>query len=812
MTIGMLAAGVLSFGPASGRLGGPHDAGTAGSDPARALRGSGRNVAFEENRGQHDARARFVARGANFSVFVTDRDVTLALPVGTAEPPAAAPERGVALRLAMVGARGDAAPTGEAPLAHRVNYLKGRDPANWVTGARTYGRVRQGNLRPGVDVVWYASDSGTLEYDVVVAPAVDPSTVEFDIDGATGLEVTEAGTLRIHTDAGVVEQDAPTTYQEDGGVRSPVDSGYELRGPARVGFRVGAYDDSRTLVIDPNLSQLAFSTYLGGSDRDSVIDVAVDGARNVYVAGTTTSVDFPTTTGAFDPVGDGVGPASPDVFVTKLNAAGTTAIYSTYLGGSLSDFQPRLAVDAGGRAHVVGDTYSSDFPVTPGAFDTMFYASGFGVKTFVAKLTANGAALEYSTFLGGYMDGGSAAGADVAVDVAGNAYVAGVTFSTDFPTTPGAFDTSYNGNSDFFVTKLDPTGANAIYSTFLGGTGVEGGYVSIALAGSAAIVAGETTSYDFPVPATAFDSTFNLDADGVVALLNTTGSGLIGATYLGGAGSDVIHSVAWGTDGFVYVAGLTASTNFPTTPNAFDQTLGGPLDGFVAKLALTLGTVAYATLLGGSANDAAFALALQPRQCVPGFPCPPGHVVVIGGITTSSDFPVSSPTFDATLSGGTDGFVTLLNQTGTAVGFSTFYGGTSNERLLGVTVDTVGNVFVGGISTLDGNGIPVAGDSVLQKTPGGGASDGFVAKLGTYVVSGRILDRAGQPVPGVTVYATQGFSASTTTDALGFYVLDTPPTGSYRVTPSLPGATFSPSFRQFTNPQSNRVANFTRLP
>jgi hypothetical protein len=772
------------------------------------------SASFEENRGQHDPRVRFMARGAHFSLFVTASDAVLALPMDERAPTPGASRRGVALRFAMVGASRDAAAAGEGPLARHVNYLKGRDATRWVTGVPTYSRVRQRALRPGVDVVWYASEAGTLEYDVDVAPAVNVATIEFDVEGAERLELTDAGRLRIHTDAGVLEQDRPVAYQEDGGSRVPVESAYDLRGPRRIGFTVGAYDDRRPLVIDPNLSQLAFSTYLGGSDNDSVYDVAVDRARNVYVAGETSSVDFPTTVGSFDVTGGG--PTSTDVFVTKLNAAGTTAIYSTYLGGTYSDRQPYLAVDDAGRAHVVGYTNSPDFPVTAGAFDTAFYPSGLTDKAFVAKLTANGAALAYSTFLGGHVPVGTgqpvgAWATDIALDSAGNAFVVGLTESVDFPTTVGAFDSTHNGDRDFFVTKLDPTGASVVYSTFLGGTQPEVD-VKIALAGGAAIVAGTTSSADFPVPATAFDPTFSCcgDEDGVVALLNTTGSALVGATFLGGSGLDRIDGVGFGTDGFVYVGGATASADFPTTPNAFDQTLGGTSDGFVAKLLLNLRAVAYATLIGGSGYDVVTALVLQPRQCVPGFPCPPGHVVLVSGDTGSSDLPVSTPTFDATYSGNTDGFVAQLNQTGTAIGFSTFYGGNGREHVFGMTTDAIGNVYICGFKRLDGSGIPIAGDSVFQKAPGGGWGDGFVAKFGTYVVSGRILDVAGQPVPGVTITASQGFSATTQTDAQGFYVLDTPSTGSYRVTPSLNGSTFSPLFRQFTNPQSNRVANFAR--
>lgn len=800
------AAGVVLAGTTLVRWDSPSSGGADAAGPAKA-----RHLAFEENRGQHDTRARYVARGANFSLFLTDTGAVLAVPAAGGATPAEGPRRGVALRLDLVGASGGATAVGEVPLAHRVNYLKGRDASRWVTGVPTYDRVRQRALKPGVDVVWYASPAGTLEYDVDVAPAVDPATIEFDLEGADRLEVTADGALRIHTAAGVVEQDRPVAYQMSGAVREPVESAYELRGAARVGFRVGAYDGTRPLVIDPNLSQLAFSTYLGGSDNDAAYDIAVDQARNVYVASQASSADFPVRAGAFDLEFNG----SADVVVTKLNAAATTALYSTYVGGSRNEQQPDLTVDAAGRAHVTGYTNSADFPVTAGAFDPEFYPSGVTPdKAFVTRLAADGASLDYSTFLGGHLAPGPMPvgtwATDIVLDASGNAYVVGLTESADFPVTPGAFDASHNGGRDIFVTKLNNSGTAVIFSTLIGGPGSEQD-AKVALLGANIVVAG-AASQGFPVTPGAYDPVFNgpsgcCGTDGFVAILNPTGGALLASTYIGGVSADEIEDVAVAPDGFVYVGGTTESWDFPTTPNAFSQALVGASDGFVAKLPPTLHALAYSTLVRARVT----ALALEPRQCVPGFPCPPGNRVLVGGDAGPS-LTTTAGAFDVTYSGAGDGFVMLLNQSGSGLAYSTYFGGTTREHVIRMATDNVGNAYISGFVRLDGNGVPIAGDSVFQKTPGGGWGDGFVAKFGTYVVSGRIVNATGQPLPGVTVTASQGFSAATVTDAQGFYVFDTPSTGSYRVTPSLPGATFSPAFRQFTNPQSNRVANFTRLP
>jgi hypothetical protein len=764
-------------------------------------------ASFEENRGQHDPRIRFMARGANFTVYLTAAETVYVLPISDAAP--AEDRSKFALRMAMAGAHTDAPLSGEAPQARRVNYLRGNDPDRWVTDAPTFGRVRQRDVYDGVDLVWYANDAGTLEYDFEVDPARDPRAIEIAVDGASWVEVADDGDLWMHTDAGVLKQARPIAYQDRDGARVEISSAYEMRGAGRIGFRLGEYDGSRALVIDPNLSQLAFSSYLGGNGTEQLTGMAVDGAGNVYVTGSTDSINFPTVSGSFDVSANG---GTPDVFVTKLNAAATTALYSTYLGGSGSDREGKIAVDSAGRAHVVGFTNSPDFPTTAGAFDPTYNSPGTTFENgFVVQLTPSGAALGYGTYLGG----DSSAVRDVAVDTAGNAYVVGMTHST-FPVTTGAFDTTFNGGLyDYFVAKLNPTGSSLVYSTFLGGSDDEDWEVAIALAGSSVIVAGGSESSNFPTTSGAFDTTYNGafgEDDAVVVILNSSGTALIGSTFLGGGDHDRARDVAFGTDAFVYVAGMTLSINFPTTGGAFDQTHNGGADGFVSRLNLNMSALSYSTFVGGSQSDGFQALALEPKQCVPGFPCAPRHRVFAVGTTTSTNVPLTTNAFDSSLTGpsyNSDGYVALVSLTGSAVDYATYFGGSGLELPLAAASDPAGNVFIAGMVRLGGTGFPIAGDSVFQKAPGGGTWDGFVAKLGNYVVSGRVLNASGVAMPGVTVTASQGFSGTTQTDAQGFYLFQTPSTGNYRITPSQPSMVFTPLFREFVNPQSNRVANFT---
>jgi hypothetical protein len=334
---------------------------------------------------------------------------------------------------------------------------------------------------------------------------------------------------------------------------------------------------------------LAYATFLGGSGPDYGFAIAMDGAGNAYVTGyvRSDSRDFPTTAGAFDTILDG----DYDAFVVKVNAAGTGLAYATFLGGSYPDYGQAIAVDGAGNAYVMGYTRSSDFPTKVGAFDTSHNGDE---DAFVVKVNVVGTGLTYATFLGGsYPDYGQA----IAVDGAGNAYVTGSTTSSDFPTTAGAFDTSYNGRTDAFVVKMNALGTGLTYATFLGSNyGDYGTAIAVDEAGSA-YVTGWTGSSDFPTTAEAFDQSCGTDGncnfdgqnryeDAFVVKVNAGGVGLAYATFLGGSSGDGRYSgIAVDGAGNTYVTGPTRSFDFPTTAGAFDVSYnGGYSDAFVAKI------------------------------------------------------------------------------------------------------------------------------------------------------------------------------------------------------------------------------------
>ena len=609
---------------------------------------------FEANPGQTDEQVKFLARGTGHTLFLTPTEAVMVftkreqtaksrLQGARLRPEEAVHVTRTVLRMTFVGANPEPRVVGAEELPDKANYFIGNDPAKWRTNVPTYARVQYTDVYPGIDLIYYGSQR-RLEYDFVVRPGADPRTIALGFQGADKLEVDPQGDLVLHTGAGEIRQRKPVIYQEIGGVRREIAGGYVLKGESRVGFHVAVYDTSRPLVIDP---ALVYSTYLGGSADDAGVGIAVDAAGNAYVTGSTASANFPTTAGAFQTTlgGGGVG---FDAFVTKLNSTGSALLYSTYLGGSNNDDSGvGIAVDGAGNAYVTGSAFSTDFPTTPGAFQSSFG----GVRdAFVTKLNPTGSTLVYSTYLGGTGDDG---GVSIAVDTAGSAYVSGFA-QAGFPTTTAAFQPGFGGGPyDAFVTKLGSTGSALVYSTYLGGSGDDEVFGGLAVDASGnAYVTGFTTSANFPTTPGAFQTTFGGAGplgfgDAFVTKLNSTGSMPVFSTYLGGSGDDFGAGIAVDGNGNAYIAGSTASTNFPTTPGAFQTTFGGsgPLglgDAFVTKLNPTGSALIYSTYLGGSGDDFASRIAVDV------LPNPSAYVT---GNTASTNFPTTAGAFQTTLGG-----------------------------------------------------------------------------------------------------------------------------------------------------------------
>jgi uncharacterized repeat protein (TIGR01451 family) len=638
-------------------------------------------LSFVPNAGQTKSAVHFEVHDMGGTIFFTSGETVLALPATTQTPSSV-------VRLHFEGANPAPAVVGVNRLPGIVNYFIGDDPALWRTNVPTYAGIVYRQLYPGIDLS-YEGTNGQLKSTYTVAPAADPSLIRWRHNGATSVRVDETtGNLLVALAGSTLIEQAPIAWQEIDGQRVSVTARYVLANDGAVGFALGGYDAAKPLIVDPTLS---YSTYLGGSDFDQAGSVALDGEGNIYVVGTT-----------FDGW-------NGDVFVTKINAAGSALVYSTYLSGNDDDEGNGIAVDGDGYAYVTGATDSTNFPTQNPLQDR-----GGMEDAFVAKLNADGSALVYSSYLGGsgLEDGGS-----IAVDGDGNAYVTGTAFSG------GWLAGTYNGNCEAFVVKVNASGSALVYGTYLGGSSDDFG-VGIAVSGSNAYVLGQTFSGNFPT-ASPLQASYGGFGDAFVAKLNDSGSALLYSTYLGGSGKDYSYGIAV-SDGNAYVTGQTESADFPTTLGAFDTTCGtdGECnnntgfysygDAFVAKLNDSGSALLYSTYLGGSGVDKGYSIAVDA-----------GGGIYVTGDTDSADFPAyGSLQFYA---GGSDAFVTKLKADG-ALAYSTYLGGDSGDYGTGVaaiTLDSTTYAVVTGITFSED--FPT--ENPLQATHGGGEADAFVVKL-----------------------------------------------------------------------------------
>ncbi len=370
--------------------------------------------------------------------------------------------------------------TGLDPQSGRSNYLVGRDRSRWRTKVPQFAKVRYEEVYPGIDLVYYGRQR-QLEYDFVVQPKADPRRIELEFKGADRLEIDPRGDLIVDIGKNTVRQHKPVAYQERDGKRQAVQADYVVHGRRRVSFRIGAYDRSRTLIVDP---ALVYAKYFGGGGLAASWAIAVDGSGSAYVTGYTRSADFPTASPMQSTYAGGA--YNGDAFVAKLNPSGTALLYSTYLGGSDDDVGSGIAVDGAGSAYVTGTAWSTDFPTASPLQSTN---AGYGVDAFVAKLDPAGSALVYSTYLGG-------TGLDdsyvIAVDGSGSAAITGLTSSTDFPAAR-PLQTGNGGGWDAFVAMLNPAGTGLVYSTCLGGSEAERGWgIAADNAGNAYVAADQS--------------------------------------------------------------------------------------------------------------------------------------------------------------------------------------------------------------------------------------------------------------------------------------------------------------------------------
>lgn len=670
-------------------------------------------LAFEANQGQSDPQVKYMARGNGYTVFLTKNETVFAVSsahgssnavgknaVNTAQSSNAdgTQAKAAAIHMKLVGANPTPEIVAGNELAGRSNYFIGNDASKWQKDVRHYAGVSYRAVYPGVDMKFHGAQR-QLEFDFVVAAGGNAAPIRFGVTGAEQITTDASGNLVLGSAAANVLLHKPVAYQEKDNTRQPVDARFAVEANNTVSFELGNYDHSRELVIDPSLS---YATYLGGTTEDEVFGIAVDPSGNVYATGESNSTaGFP---------GGNVSAANGfDAFVTKLTSAGALS-YTTFVGGTKTDSGLAIAVDSTGAAYITGVTESPDFPVTSGAAQTT--QTGLGSNCTTKRVT--GAAC-----------------------------------------------------SDAFAVKLGTAGSVS-WATFIGGQNDDHGY-AIALDGGGNVwVAGDTFSSTFyPVQhaTTVLTSTFNKGValspptdDGFLVEIKPDGSApFMYATYLGGSFSDQVNGIAIDGSNNVYVAGETASTDFPTTSGAFQTTCGSDgncnanstgsvyYDGFVTKL--VSGSYAnaggYSTYIGGSSDDYAFAIAVDGS----GDAYTTGQTSQDDTTTTPAvPYPTTNGAFSTTYntSATSNGFVTELNAAGSSLVYSTFLGGSTQDFGGGITVDASKNAYVSGMTLstdfpttsnaiqtqLNGNGTTGHPDAFVTEVLAGGAKLGYSSYLG----------------------------------------------------------------------------------
>lgn len=727
-------------------------------------------LSFEANRGQFDPRVKFLSRGPGYSLFLTTEEALLAL----RKPSFVSPPSSVAsgqlpgimrtehrpadttsrttesvLRMKLVGANTSAIVAGAGELPGMSNYFLGDDPQKWRTHVPNYTRVQYQGIYPGIDLVYYGRER-QLEYDFVLAPGADPRQIRLQFNGSDGksgltpLRIDANGDVILSASDSELRLRRPLAYQlaADAGPsptarrsktqdREVLECRYELTGGNEVRFALGPYDHSRPLVIDPTLT---YSTYLGGSGDDYALGIAVDATGQAYVVGWTDSTDFPTVN-PLQPALNQNRPYASDAFVTKLSADGSFFQFSTFLGGSEGDAGRGIALDSSGNVYITGDTTSSDFPVTAGAFQNTVKNgnTGYPDHGFVTKLSPDGSTLIYSTYLGGSTQD---LPFGIGVDASGNAYVTGGTISEDFPTTPNAFQSVYTATAancsimfscgSGFVSALNPQASALLYSTFLSGTSWDVPQAIAVDAAGNAYVTGLSNSLNFPTTPGALQTGPVYGPEGFAAKFSPQGQ-LVYATYLAGFSP---AGIAIDNQGDAYLAGQgTPGSN----PSLNSVQFGPPsLIGsaaVVAKLHPAGCALQYFAVLGGSWSGFGTAIAVDAS----------GAAFVAGG-TSSYDFPTVNPvqaSCPACLGANSTAspFLSKLDPTGLSLVYSTFLGGSNNPQLMccnkanGVAIDSSGNAYIAGQTR--SSDFPTA--NAIQPLYGG-QEDAFVAKISPAIV------------------------------------------------------------------------------
>lgn len=563
-----------------------------------------------------------------------------------------------------------AASTGENRQEGYYNYFLGNDQTKWASNVPLYGNVVINEIYPGINVKYYF-DGSNIRYDYIVKPGADISKLRIKFEGQESVRINESGELVIKTSLGEVTNGKLYSYQNSNDKQYEIACGFKQNQDGSISLSADNYDKTKDLIIDP----LIYSTFIGGGGEDRGLSIKTNPDGNAFITGYTDSQNFPTTPGAYQTTSGGIGYA--DAFVTKLNQTGSSLIFSTFIGGKGGEQGNSITLDISGNSYITGCTNSSNFPTTPGAFQTNNNGS---LDVFITKLNSAGTSLIYSTLLG---SNNSDMANSISIDANENAYVAGRTESPDFPTTSGAFQTTSKGSVEGFVSIINPSGNSLVYSTFIGGSGDDTPNSIVVDNEGKAYITGSTGSSNYPVTTGALQSSLSGSNDGFVTKINTSGSALVYSTYLGGTNFDWGSSIAIDMDEAAYITGNTNSTDYPTTSTAYMKTYGGGSnDGFITKLNSAGNALVYSTFIGGNSTDYCEDIKIDSDKNA-----------YVTGYTSSLNFPTTERAFQRTYGGERyDIFISTLNPTGNALGYSTYLGGNGMDEGFSLSID--GNKYI----------------------------------------------------------------------------------------------------------------------
>lgn len=602
------------------------------------------------------------------------------------------------------------------------NYFIGNDKSKWASFVGLYNEVVIKNIYNGIDIRYYF-DEGSLRYDYIVHPGANPKQIQFNMEGANQISLNNAGEIIINTTIGETKQTELYSYQNINNKKQAIQSFFKKLNPQTFAVALGTYDNSKLLIIDP----LVYSTFIGGISDDYGIGIKADAFNAVYVSGYTNSTNYPTISGAYSMVKYNY----YDAFVTKLNSNLNTLTYSTFIGGANDDILFDLTIDTSLNVYITGSTRSSNYPTTVNAYDTSFNNTISYEDVFITKLNPSGSALVFSSFLGGSLADKSKR---IILDKERNIYIAGYTQSTNFPKTAGAFTNSYN-NSNLFITKLAASGNNLIFSTTL--TTISSGlftgnntyYGDLAIDDSSYIYVATNGASNL-LPSPGINNNFGPGNHISLLKLNPSCTTPLYLTQFGGTSqtTDIVAAIAVDQSQNVYVTGTnlpggTGINTFPTTPGAFSRTNTGGYDVFVTKFNQTGGMV-YSTLFGGPAQDYVSEINIDENN----------NAIICGFLSLYSGavppiFPTTSNAFDTSFNGTDyreDGFVTILNETGSALLYSSYIGGYSSDYNYDLCYTNNASILVTG-STNSPNFPTTPG--TFRTTISSNYSDAFVFKI-----------------------------------------------------------------------------------